>query len=133
MSAAAVIREVYRIGFGTGIFWILRSDATEAAHRWAGTGKTSSRPSAACLVRDLFGNPFRPVPAVEPGWLKWNGGTVSALAADIYESGDFVRMPLLADALEDASCTDVQLLGHLHGPEPHVRGCWALDLLLARN
>jgi hypothetical protein len=39
---------------------------------------------------------------------------------------------LLADALEDAGCTDAELLGHLRGPGPHVRGCWGVDLILAR-
>jgi hypothetical protein len=37
-----------------------------------------------------------------------------------------------ADALEDAGCTDADLLGHLHGPWPHVRGCWAVDLVLGK-
>jgi hypothetical protein len=132
-SAAAVIREVYRIGFGTGIFWILRSDAAEAAHRWAGTSKTRARPTAACLLRDLFRNPFRPLPAFEPAWLTRNGGTVSTLAAAIYDSGDFAHTPLLADALEDAGCTDVELSGHLRRPGSHVRGCWGLDLVLGRT
>jgi hypothetical protein len=42
-------------------------------------------------------------------------------------------LPLLADALEDADCTDADLLGHLRGPEPHVRGCWAVDLVLGKS
>ena len=39
----------------------------------------------------------------------------------------------LADALEDAGCTDGELLGHLRSPEPHVRGCWAVDLVLGKE
>jgi hypothetical protein len=46
---------------------------------------------------------------------------------------DPARLALLADALEDAGCTDGELLGHLRGPGPHVRGCWALDLVLGKS
>jgi hypothetical protein len=37
----------------------------------------------------------------------------------------------LADALEQAGCTERAILNHLRGPGPHVRGCWAVDLVLA--
>jgi hypothetical protein len=43
------------------------------------------------------------------------------------------RLPVLADALEDAGCDDRALLGHLRGPGPHVGGCWALDLILGKG
>ena len=46
---------------------------------------------------------------------------------------DIARLGVLADALEDAGCTDASLLGHLRGPGPHCRGCWAVDLLLGRS
>jgi hypothetical protein len=46
---------------------------------------------------------------------------------------DPARRGLLAGALEDAGCTDAELLGHLRGPGLHVRGCWALDLVLGKN
>jgi hypothetical protein len=36
------------------------------------------------FVREIFGNPFRPV-AVDPSWLAWNDGTVVKLAQGIYE------------------------------------------------
>jgi hypothetical protein len=45
---------------------------------------------------------------------------------------DTARLAVLADALEDAGCADADLLGHLRGPGPHVRGCWAVDLLLGK-
>jgi hypothetical protein len=85
------------------------------------------------LLRDLFGDPFRPAPAVEPGWLSWFGGIVPRLAQEIYGEGRFDRLPVLADALTEARCQDDTILGHLRGPGPHVRGCWAVDLLLARE
>jgi hypothetical protein len=85
------------------------------------------------LLRDLFGNPFRPMAAAEPVWLTRNGGIVSALANAIYDAGDFARTPLVADALEDADCTDAEILGHLRGPGLYVRGCWAPDLILSKD
>jgi hypothetical protein len=80
------------------------------------------------LLRDIFGNPFRPVRA-DPAWLRWNDGTVVKLARAIYDERACERLPLLADAVEDAGCTSDTLVSHLRGPGPHVRGCWALDLL----
>jgi hypothetical protein len=91
------------------------------------------------FLRDVFGNPFRPVPFVAPAWLSWNDGTLPQLARAAYEERqlpkgtlDPARLAFLAGALKDAGCTDAELLGHLTGPGPHVRGCWALDLLLAK-
>src|SRR5262249_37713894 len=84
------------------------------------------------LVRDLFGNPFRPAQA-DPAWLAWNGGTVPKLAEAVYPERAFDRLPVLADALEEAGCCDAELLSHLRSPGPHVRGCWAVDLLIGKE
>ena len=46
------------------------------------------------------------------------------------QSLDLKRLPVLADALEEAGCTDEQVLGRLRGPGTHVRGCFVVDLLL---
>jgi hypothetical protein len=66
--------------------------------------------------------------------------TVKGLAQAGYEeralpSGelDLARLKVLADALEEAGCTEQSILDHLRGPGPHVRGCWALDLALGRE
>jgi hypothetical protein len=83
----------------------------------------------AWLLREVFGNPFRP-PLVDAGWLSWDGGLVPRLAQSIYEGRTFERLAVLGDALEDAGCDDAELLGHLRGGGEHYRGCWALDLLL---
>jgi hypothetical protein len=84
------------------------------------------------ILRDLIGNPFRVI-AVDPAWLRWNDGTVEKLARTIYDERAFDRMPILADALEDAGCTDADILAHCRGPGPHVLGCWLLDRILARE
>jgi hypothetical protein len=55
---------------------------------------------------------------------------VMAVARQVYEGRDFGALPVLADALEEAGCDESELLDHLRGPGPHVRGCWALDLAL---
>jgi hypothetical protein len=97
-----------------------------------GPGGGPVRKKLAGLFYCLFANPFRPV-AFDPAWLAWNDRTVSRLAQQIYARRAFGRLPVLADALEDAGCADRGLLDHLRGPGPHARGCWALDLLLARE
>jgi hypothetical protein len=84
------------------------------------------------LLREVIGNPFRP-PVVEPAWLRWNGGIVPRLAEEIYESRAFDHLPVLGDALEEAGCTDEELLGHCRRPGAHVRGCWLLDLLVEKD
>jgi hypothetical protein len=85
------------------------------------------------LVRDLFGNPFRPPAPAEAAWLEWDGGAVRRLAQAVYSERAFADLPVLADALEDAGCEEGDLLAHLRGPGPHALGCWALDLLLGKG
>jgi hypothetical protein len=81
------------------------------------------------LVRDIFGNPFRPT-AADPSW---RTSDVLALTRGIYAERAFDRLPILADALQDAGCDDAALLAHCRGPGPHVRGCWVVDLLLGEG
>jgi hypothetical protein len=84
------------------------------------------------LLTELFGNPLRPV-TISPAVLDWNAGTVVKLAQAIYDSRRFMDMPVLADALEEAGCTSQSVLNHCRHLGDHVRGCWALDLLLRGN
>jgi hypothetical protein len=111
-----------------------RTTALTAA---AAAGLAAQRAAAAAAdadtVRDVFGNPFRPRPAVEREWLAWNDALVRKLARSIYDDRRFTDTPVLADALEDAGCAAADLLEHLRGPARHTRGCWAVDLLLARD
>ena len=82
----------------------------------------------AAALRDLFGNPFKPV-AFDPGW---RTEAVVALARGIYEERAFERMPVLGDALEDAGCGDKEVLEHCRGQNVHVRGCWVVDAVLGK-
>ncbi|WP_227254383.1 hypothetical protein [Frigoriglobus tundricola] len=81
------------------------------------------------LIRDIFGNPFRPV-AFSPSW---RTDTAVALARQMYESRDFGAMPILADALQDAGCENTDILAHCRIPGLHVRGCWVLDAVLNKQ
>jgi hypothetical protein len=81
------------------------------------------------LLRDLFGNPFRPV-AIDPRWLTPD---VRQLAAVIHEEQAFDRMPVLGDALEEAGCVEPAVLEHCREGGEHVRGCWVVDGLTGRG
>jgi hypothetical protein len=85
----------------------------------------------AIYARDVAGNPFAPRPALHVS------PQVLELAHSAYEERhlpaghlDGTRLAVLADAVEEAGCTSSELLKHLRSPGPHVRGCWALDLVL---
>jgi len=99
-------------------------------------GYLAERAAQLPLLRDCFGNPFRrpsiPAVALTP--------TVQSLAAKAYQqrrlpSGhlDPARLAVLSDALEETGCTDADILSRLRSPGPHVRGCWALDLVLGEG
>jgi hypothetical protein len=98
------------------------------ACRWA-----EERAGQADLLRDIFGNPFLPRPTVEPAWRSRNEAAVTALAHAAYDERAFGRLPRLAGLLEGAEGTSPGLLAHLRGPGPHVRGCWAIDLILGKS
>lgn len=79
------------------------------------------------LVRDVFGNPFR---RTEPTWVS---ADAVRLAQALYEERAWDQLPILGDALEEAGCSDDEVLQHCRGPVLHTRGCWAIDLVLGRR
>lgn len=81
------------------------------------------------LLRDILGNPFRPV-TFEPVWRTQN--TVG-IATKMYDERNFDAMPILADALEDSGCDNEEILRHCREPGIHVRGCWVVDLVLGKE
>ena len=81
------------------------------------------------LLHDIFGNPFRSIAAA----LFWLTPNVVNLAQAIYQNRAFDRLPVLADALEEAGCTNADILAHCRQPGPHVRGCWVVDLVLGKE
>jgi hypothetical protein len=100
-------------------------------------GRPWSRASQCALIRDLFARPGScdgvvACPALTP--------LSASVALAAYEKRhlptgqlDNARLAVLSDALEEAGCTDADILSHLRSPGPHVRGCWALDLVLGKG
>jgi hypothetical protein len=84
------------------------------------------------LVRDAVGDPF----TERRRELRLGGDhrdVVRSLAQAIYEDRRFGDLPILADALEDADCTDSEVLAHCRQPSKHIRACWVLGLLLGTS
>ena len=97
---------------------LLRFDRTvdlERARRLA-----PGDPAVAVLIEaDLLAHVPRltaSLPA-DPAWLTWNNGTIRQLAHRIRETDETVLLPILADALEEAGCTDATLLNRCRRPE----------------
>jgi hypothetical protein len=110
--------------------WLAAAGLPEDLYsRSAGSARKAVEAAQAAFLRCLFGNPFRAAP-VDPVRVR---GTVAALARGIYEERGFDRLPVLADALQDAGCEDEDLLAHCRGPGPHFRGCWVIDRLLGKR
>jgi hypothetical protein len=132
-----VAQEAARLAASASFSWPAGIDASHAANYAAHAG--DAKQLQATLLRDLIGNPFRAA-SIDASWLSWQDGTVRRMAPGIYEERrmpegtlDNARLAVLADALEESGCTDPDMLAHLRGPGPHVRGCWVLDLLLGKK
>jgi hypothetical protein len=106
-------------------YWNGSKESYEAI-RWV------EQTAQAALVRDLFGNPFRPV-SFRPAWRTSSGRAALALARRIYEKRRFQDLPRLAGLLEQAGCSEAEILAHCRHPGEHVRGCWVIDLVLKRG
>jgi hypothetical protein len=112
----------------------------------AATAKTGSNLEEHCeevgmvqatLLRDVIGNPFRPV-SLNPSWLTTIVTNIATAAYEerILPSGELdpARLAVLCDALLDAGCpADHEVLLHLRGEGVHVRGCAAVDAILGRQ
>jgi hypothetical protein len=96
--------------------------------RYRNQERLTERTAQSILARCVFGNPFRPA-AFDPRWLS---ETAVAVAAGIYAERAFDRLPVLADALEEAGCDHPDVLAHCRGPGPHARGCWVVDGVLGK-
>jgi hypothetical protein len=99
-------------------------------------GDPQERVAQSALLREIVGNPFRPV-SIDPSW---QTPTVTNLATAAYQkrslpSGKLqpARLAVLTDALEEAGCTNADILSHCRSAGPHVRGCWAVDLILGKQ
>lgn len=141
---------------GDGGWYAMHNDPHVAAKIVAGW--SSVQPQTAVILRDIIGNPFRPPPELRAfgGLMRvgWLNDTVASIAQAAYDERDDrglldpATVAVLADALEDAGCDNPWLIGHLRGHYvsgdgsrvlahyrdwPHVRGCWAVDLILGKS
>jgi hypothetical protein len=114
------------------------SEGSELFSTWAATLGVGNAVQAA-LLRDVVHAPFRAIHS-RASWRSWNYGTIPKLSQSVYEdrhlpSGhlDPHRLAVLADALEDSGCDNTEILNHCRQPGVHVRGCWAVDLLLGKE
>jgi hypothetical protein len=140
LAAQAVVHAAAGDGRSTNPFFMAVRRAVDAVSvaGWLGRDRPGERQPFVLLVHDVFGNPYRMVSGVG-SWLAWGGGIIPRLAQAAYDERalphatlDGGRLAVLADALEEAGCSNAAILGHLRGPGPHARGCWVLDLVLGR-
>ncbi len=110
-------------------YWTCKRLIAETVWNAAAAASDAGERGQAHLLREIFGNPFRPI-VVLPSWLTWNDGAVRKIARAIYDGRNFGDLPILADALEDAGCMDADLLAHCRQRAEHVRGCFAVDGLI---
>jgi hypothetical protein len=86
------------------------------------------------LVADVFDLFDLLLTRAVPFDANWKTSTAVAVAQQMYDSRDFSAMPILADALQDAGCNNDDILNHCRDPEqPHIRGCWVIDLVLGKS
>ena len=130
-----------RYGCRQAVLHVGRREASAASWDRRPDHRTA-RNSLCDIIREIVGNPFRPY-LVVPSWqgggvIQPDGRTVlftdavKGIAEAIHVTGDFGRLPILADALDEAGVTDEALLAHCRDGGPHLRGCWALDVVRGR-
>jgi hypothetical protein len=121
------------------VVWAVQGGFAPRGSADARAGAKEARQQAA-LLRDLFGPlPFRPVP-LDPSLRTWNDGLVVKLAEAAYDVRQLphgtlenARLAILADALEEAGADD-EILAHCRQQgQVHVRGCWVMDAILAKE
>jgi hypothetical protein len=125
----ARLRSFYVLGSRA---WTVARETIETAVNRGSALEKPTQERKLFLLRELWGNPFRPV-EVDPLWLTWNDGTIPRLVRSIHDEANYDTLPILGDALEEAGCTDPALLEHCRASQAHVRGWWVVDLLLGRS
>ena len=120
LAAQAVVDASNSNGFDTSLGAACAVECIEADAVPAppSNGDLAERLAQAFLLRCIFGNPFHP-PSLNPAWLT---STVQSLAQTIYDEKAFDRMPILGDGLEEASCSNADILTHCRQPAEHVQG-----------
>ena len=94
-------------------------------------GRQAERLAQHRLYCDVLGQPR--LTRLDASWLRWHDGTVAKMARAIHSERCFADLPILADALEEAGCTDGAILEHCRSEPIHARGCWVVELLLGNG
>jgi hypothetical protein len=142
-SVEAAVCGNVMVGLNHTLDWVHDTAVKTAPPSESRTERVQVRQDLCDLFREIVGNPFRPwkvAPDFLGGGLVQPDGrvvpvtdTVRSLAAAIYAERAYDRLPVLADAVEEAGVTDPAMLDHLRHGTAHARGCWALDLLLGKG
>ena len=127
---------------------VVAYDHAQSAIEWSEMWD-EAMPLKAEIIRDIVGNPFKPVSLCGAGGiekteptpacsacgviLRAHANAVASIAQRIYDERDYTSMPILGDALEDAGCDVVEILEHCRNQQPHYRGCWVVDLILGKE
>jgi len=101
-------------------------------HVYGNTTGWGDREVQCDLLRCIFGDPFCPG-LFNSSWLTWHSGIIRTLAQGAYDDRAFDRLPILADAMEEAGCSNTMILKHCRQEGKHVRGCWGVDLILGKE
>jgi hypothetical protein len=118
----------FQASIAAGIAAKIRSSGPEKNERYA-EAEAAERAAQAQLLRDILANPFREIPGVDQCV---RTADVLELAQGIYDSRSFEQLPALATLLADRGFDNEEILSHLRDVEPHVRGCWALDIVVGK-
>lgn len=111
------VSEIVSNEFQFNAIWNPRSECIDYLHRWRHVIRKA--------VEDFKGEPI-----LDTSWLTT---TSIAIAECISDDRAFDRLPILADALQDAGCEDADILDHCRSDGQHVRGCWVVDLVLGKK
>ena len=132
VGAVRVIEDVVRVHARRAALEVARKGLWRAVRETRQAAELLARARQCDLLRDLFGNPWRPV-VIDPVWLVWNGATLAHIARVLHDERRWEDLPVLADALEEAGCSDEAILSHCRAGGEHARGCHVLDALLGKR
>lgn len=85
------------------------------------------------VFRDVLGDVYGSREGINPISPEWRSEAIVALVSGRYAERAFDRLPVLADALQDAGCEDEKVLTHCWEPGPQMRGCWVTDACLSKS
>jgi hypothetical protein len=131
LSACRVATTLRIAAIATALSQVEPLNRSDSENRAAFGARQAEENVQAMLLREVFANPFVWRPSLDSVVLAWNNGLVRRLAQVIAVNQCWAELPILADALLDAGCSDEGLLQHCRQPNDHVRGCWAIDHILA--